>query len=136
MKKVILMFLGFALSHIAFADQNDFRCLQSIHLQKPIRLQFNFPQDTQETSSVTYSTSKESIPIKLKSTKTLDEGPVGRPSLFQYVWEEMPSTGSGGKYILSSQGALIGDFKYVRSDGKVFRFEVNTDASTENGCKW
>ena len=67
MKKVILMFLGFALSHIAFADQNDFRCLQSIHLQKPIRLQFNFPQGTQETSSVTYSTSKESIPIKLKS---------------------------------------------------------------------
>ena len=67
MKKVILLFLGLALSHMVFADDSYFYCLQSIHLQKPIRLQFNFPQGTQETSSVTYSTSKESIPIKLKS---------------------------------------------------------------------
>ena len=135
MKKVILLFLGLALSHMVFADDSYFYCLQSIHLQKPIRLQFNV-QDKQETGSVTYSNSKASIPIKLKSTKTLEEGPVGRPSLFQYVWKEMPSTGSGGKYIISIQGALMGEFKYIRNDGKVFRFEVNIDATTENGCKW
>jgi hypothetical protein len=136
MKKILMLFFGLALNHIAFADENDFRCLQSINLKKPIRLQFNYPQDTQKPGSVTYSNSKISIPVKLNSEKTIKKAPNGRPWVFQAVWEEIPDTGIGGKYIITSQAANIYEFKYVRNDGKVFMFEVNIDASTENGCKW
>lgn len=135
-EKIFILFFGLAFSYAAFASQNNFRCLQSVNLKKPIRLQFNYPQGIQKAGSVTYSNSKVSIPVELQSEKTIKEVPNGRPWLFQSVWREITTTNVGGYYIITSQAANIYEFKYVRNDGKVFKFKMNIDASTESGCKW
>ncbi|WMW82039.1 hypothetical protein RF679_07060 [Undibacterium cyanobacteriorum] len=136
MNKILVLVFGLALNHVANANENNFRCLQSINLNKPIKLQFNYPQDSEKTGLVTYGNSALSIPVRLKSEKTIREVPNGQPWLFQSTWEEITNAGIGGRYVITSQAADIYEFKYVRKDGKVFMFKVNIDASTENGCQW
>jgi hypothetical protein len=61
----------------------------------------------------------------------------GRPSVTEAQWEEITSDGTGGKYVIVSQGARIYEFRYIRKkDGKLFKFEEDIEASTENGCEW
>ena len=61
----------------------------------------------------------------------------GRPSEIEAQWEEITSDDTGGKYIIVSQGAQIYEFRYIRKkDGKIFKFEEDLEASTEEGCKW
>ncbi len=135
-KTLFLLLMGLAFCNPIFADENDFRCLKSIHQKKPIKLKFTFPQDNQKTGSVIYQNGKSPIPVKLKVEKTIEEVPNGRPWVIQSVWEESAKEGNAGNYSITSQGADIIEFKYVRKDGKVFLFEVDDDASTENGCRW
>lgn len=136
MKKFLLVLLGLILNNSILADENDFRCLKSLNRIKPIKLQFTFPQDNQDRGYVTYQNGNTPIPVKLKAEKTIKEAPNGGPWLFQSIWEESTKNGVGGKYFITSQAADISEFKYIRKDGKVFMFEVDLDASTENGCKW
>ena len=121
----------------AAAAENDFRCLVSIGLKKPLRLQFVFPADDRSTGRVVYQAGSGPIPIKKIETKTVRDVPGGRPSVFATEWEEVTKDGTGGKYIVTIQGARIYEFKYVRKqDGRVFNFEEDLDATGDKECEW
>jgi len=83
-----------------------------------------------------YQKGSGEIRVKRKKEETVREVTGGRPWEFQSVWEEVTSNGNGGQYIITSQGAIISEFKYIRKDGKVFSFEDDLEASTADGCRW
>jgi hypothetical protein len=118
------------------ADQNDFRCLKSVGLKNTLRVQFVFRSDKDDVGYVIYQNGSKPIPVKRLKEKELKRVPGGRPSEFETQWREITSDGIGGTYIFVSQGARIDNFRYIRKDGKVFRFVEDIDASTDNGCEW
>ncbi|MCX4028468.1 hypothetical protein H0A36_15480 [Endozoicomonas sp. SM1973] len=131
-----LVYLTIVSSLNVIADESEFRCLKSVGLHNSIKLQFNFPMGNEKFGYVSYQ--KGSGKILVRNTKEeTKEISVGRPLEFTNEWEEVTSGGTGGKYILVSQGALIHDFKYIRKkDGKVYSFEEDYQAISENGCQW
>lgn len=55
----------------------------------------------------------------------------------RHLRQEATSDGSGGTYVVVTQGAVLAEFRYIRKkDGKTFTFEEDPDASGENGCEW
>jgi hypothetical protein len=122
---------------VAFAqdDQNEIRCLKSVGLKKPIRLEFEFPGPKQEFGYVTYEHGIGKISIKQLDMKETEKVP-GRPSFFTIKFEEVIPDHSGGVYTLATQGAMVLDAEYKRKDGKVFHFEDDTIALGEKGCTW
>lgn len=137
MKKLIGLALGAFLCSHALADENDFRCLKSIGLKKPIRLQFAFPTDRDARGYVAYQGGTGRIAVKRTQERELREVPGGRPSEFETLWVEMTRDEPGGTYVLVTQGARLTEFRYIRKkDGKVFRFEEDLASSGEEGCEW
>lgn len=129
----IAIFLG----KPVFADEGDFRCLKSVSLKNPVRLQFTFRSDKDDLGYVTYQKGSGRIPVKKISEKELRQVPVGRPSEFEMTWEEIAPDGSGGRYVMIVQGARIYGFKYIgKKNGKVLKFEEDIDAFSEKGCVW
>ena len=120
------------------ADENDFRCLKSIGVKTPLRLQFVFQTDKPDVGSVIYQNGSRPIAVKMIKEREVRRVKGGGPSELEAQWEEITSDGTGGKYIFVSQGALISDFRYIRKkDGKLFKFEEDVEAaSTEEGCEW
>ena len=119
------------------ADENDFRCLKSIGVKTPLRLQFVFNTDKPDVGYVIYQNGSRPIAIKKLKEREVRKVPGGRPSVFEAQWEEITSDGTGGKYIFVSQGARIYEFRYIRKkDGKLFKFEEDIEASSEEGCEW
>ncbi|MCW8127705.1 hypothetical protein [Microbulbifer halophilus] len=135
MKKLIGLMLGFFLCSGALSEEGDFRCFQSVGLEKPLRLQFDFPPGDQKTGYVTYESGSGKIPVENTGMKETRMEP-GRPSEFEVEWEEVAANDSGGKYVIVSQGARVYEFKYIRRDGKLFEFEEDLDSLGENGCAW
>ena len=118
-------------------DVNDFRCLKSIGGKTPLRLQFVFNTDKTDVGYVIYKNGSGPIAVKKLKEREVREIPGGRPSVFEAQWEEITSDGTGGKYIIFSQGARIYEFRYIRKkDGKLFKFEEDVEAWTEKGCEW
>ena len=118
------------------ADQNDFRCFKSVGLKNTLKIQFVFLSDKDDLGYVIYQSGSAPIPVKKLEEKELKRVPGGRPSEFEMQWRENISDGTGGTYVFVSQGALIDNFRYIRKDGRMFRFVEDIDASTDNGCKW
>ncbi len=124
-------------SSLGAQDENDFRCLKSIGLKSPLRLQFVFRTDKNDLGYVTYQGGSGRIAVKKTKEKELRRVLGGRPSEFETQWQEITSDETGGTYFIISQGALISEFRYIRKkDGKIFRFEEDIDASAEKGCEW
>jgi hypothetical protein len=125
------------LCNAAFAqdDQNEIRCLKSVGLKKPIRLQFEFPGAKQELGSVIYEHGSGKISVKQLETKETEKVS-GRPSFFTVKFEEVVPDHSGGVYTLVTQGAMVLDAEYKRKDGKIFHFDDDTTALGEKGCMW
>jgi len=122
-----------------WADTNNFRCFKSIGLKKPLRLQFSVQRYEPGEGYVTYQNGSGFIHIKKVSEKEVKKIPTGGPSEIEAVWQEDITDGSGGKYIINSQGARVHEFKYVRKkDGKIFKFEEDLEAevSKTNRCTW
>jgi hypothetical protein len=137
MNRVIgVLMIGFLAASSAMADQNDFRCLKSVGLKNTLRIQFVFQSDNDDIGYVIYKGGSARIPVKRLKEKELKKVPGGRPSAFETRWQEITSDGTGGTYGYVSQGALIDNFRYIRKDGKIFKFVEDLDASTDNGCAW
>ena len=137
MNKIFFITVCVLIGNSAVADANDFRCLKSISLKNPVRLQFTFPSDKDGVGYVTYQNGDGRIALRKAKEQELRRAPGGRPSEFETRWEEVSPDGTGGTYILVSQGALLTGFRYIRKkDRKIFRFEEDLDASTENRCEW
>jgi len=118
------------------ADENDFRCLKSIGVKTPLRLQFVFQTDKPDMGYVIYQNGSRPIAVKKLKEREVRRVPGGRPSEFETQWREVTSDGTGGTYVFVSQGAHIDNFRYIRKDGKIFRFVEDLDASTDTGCEW
>ncbi|MGA3083665.1 MAG: hypothetical protein ABSE95_02595 [Thermodesulfobacteriota bacterium] len=119
------------------ANENDFRCLKSIGVKTPLRLQFVFQTDKPDVGYVIYQNGSRPIAVKKLKEREVRRVPGGRPSVTEAQWEEITSDGTGGKYIIVSQGARIYEFRYIRKkDGKLFKFKEDLEASSEEGCKW
>jgi hypothetical protein len=137
MNRIIgFLVIGFLAASSAIADQNDFRCLKSVGLKNTLRLQFVFRSDKDDVGYVIYQNGSKPIPVKRLKEKELKRVPGGRPSEFENQWREITSDGTGGTYVFVSQGTNIDNFRYIRKDGKIFRFIEDLDASTDNGCEW
>ena len=118
-------------------DVNDFRCLKSIGVKTPIRLQFVFNTDKPDVGYVIYQNGSRPIAVKMLKEREVWRVPGGGPSVVEAQWEEITSDGTGGKYIIVIQGARINEFRYIRKkDGKLFKFEEDVEAWTEKGCEW
>jgi hypothetical protein len=137
MKKLFRVLIGVLMSSQAMADENDFRCFRSADPKSSLRLQFVFQTGKEGSGYVIYQKGGGPIAIKLLKEKELHRGPSGRPSEIEATWRETSLDGSGGTYIVVSQGALISKFRYIRKkDGKNFLFEEDAAAANENGCVW
>lgn len=136
MSKLAWMMIGVLLAAPVLADQNDFRCLKSIGLKKPLRVQVEFAAEKDRAAYVTYENGSGRIPVKQVSEKETRRVPGGRPSEFAVQWQEITPEGAGGKYVFSIQGAIMDDFRYIRKDGKVFKFEDDPDAYGDERCNW
>lgn len=134
---LIVAVIGIFLGKPVFADEGDFRCLKSVGLKNPVRLQFTFRGDQDDLGYVTYQRGSGRIQVKKIREKELRQVPGGRPSEFEMIWEEITPDGSGGRYVMVIQGARIYGFKYIgKKDGKVLKFEEDVDAFGEKGCNW
>ncbi|MCP9834616.1 hypothetical protein [Cyanobium sp. Aljojuca 7A6] len=120
----------------AWADQGHVRCLRSIGLKTPLKLQLSILSDSNDRGYVLYQGGSGRIPLKLLKVTELRRVYGGRPSEFETQWIEMSPNGSGGRYVYVNQGAIIDDFRYIRKDGRVFKFEDDLDAFTDDGCTW
>ncbi len=120
----------------AMADENDFRCLKSVGLKNTIRLQFVFQTDKEGIGYVRYQAGSGPVTVKWLNEKELRRTPGGRPSEVETQWAEITADARSGTYAVVSQGARISEVRYVRKDGKIFRFEEDLDASTDQGCEW
>jgi hypothetical protein len=131
-----VLVIGFFAASSAIADQNDFRCLKSVGLKNTLKIQFVFQSDNDDTGYVIYKGGSARIPVRRIKEKELKKVPGGRPSEFETQWREITSDETGGTYVYVSQGALIDNFRYIRKDGKIFKFAEDIEASTDNGCAW
>jgi hypothetical protein len=137
MNKLFGVLIAILVCTSAAADVNDFRCLKSIGVKTPLRLQFVFQTDKPDVGYVIYQNGSGPISVKKRKEREVRGVPGGRPSVTEAQWEEITSDGIGGKYIIVSQGARIYEFRYIRKkDGKLFKFEEDIEASTEEGCEW
>lgn len=137
MNKLFGVLIAILVCTSAAADVNDFRCLKSTGEKTPIRLQFVFQTDKPDVGYVIYQNGSKPIAVKRLKEREAQRVTGGRPAVTEAQWEEIASDGTGGKYIIVSQGARIYEFRYIRKkDGKLFKFEEDIEASTENGCKW
>jgi hypothetical protein len=135
-KLICVLVIVFFAAGFATADQNDFRCFKSVGLKNILRIQFVFPSGNEDTGYVIYKGGSARIPVKRIKEKELRRGPAGRPSEFETQWREITPDETGGTYIYVSQGAIIDNFRYIRKDGKIFKFDEDIDASDDNGCTW
>lgn len=121
----------------AAAEENDFRCLKSVGPKNSARLQFTFRADKDDLGYVSYQRGTGRIQVNKINEKELKRIPGGRPSEFETTWEEITPDGSGGRYVMVSQGARLYNFRYIRKkDGKVLKFEEDLEAFTDKGCDW
>lgn len=135
--RILCTALGLLACNLAAADEGDFRCLRSVGASDPMRLQFTFPAGSSDMGYVAYQKGSGRIQVKQKDEKELGRATGGRPSATQSRWEEVTADGTGGTYVLTTRGALVEDFRYLRKkDGRSFRFEDDPDAAGDKGCKW
>ncbi|MBS0566429.1 MAG: hypothetical protein JSS59_03305 [Proteobacteria bacterium] len=134
MKRLLLFTLAVFACNEALASADDFRCFKSIDHQPPIRLQIDFADA--KGGYVTYERGKGKIPVALTEDKVI-RATRDRPNEGMMRWKEDATVGAGGEYVMVSQGARVSDFRYIRkTDGKVFHFEEDLQASGENACTW
>lgn len=131
----LLMLLTFAAPAV-WADQDNVRCLRSIGVKPLLRIQFGLHGNSDSSAYVLYQGSRGPIPLRLLKVTELRRMDGGRPSEFETQWIEGTTTPSAGRYVYTNEGALIDDFHYIRSDGRVFRFVDDSDVLDAGRCTW
>jgi len=115
------------------ATAQDHRCLSGGR-NDGIHLEWRWLDDGQ--ADVRYAGQRERLLLRRVSMETtvLAED---RPYQFDSVWEERINGRLNGRYLLSTQGALVLDLSYERSrDGRRTTFHDDVGAWQEDGCRW
>lgn len=142
MKKLVMLML---LAFPAFAHsevETEISCFRSQE-GKDIKLEFRIYSDQAAKWSgagVKYGTSKESIPLVLKSTEQ-EAMSDGRPfqSTATTTWVEVVGGAVTGEYVMVRQGALIYGMAYTNAKSKKhygFEHHPQIESSPEKGCQW
>ncbi|WP_164280591.1 hypothetical protein [Stenotrophomonas indicatrix] len=111
----------------------DHRCLSGGR-DSTIHLEWRWLDDGR--ADVRYAGHSERLPLRRVSEQTtvLDED---RPYQFDTVWEERVDGRINGRYMLSTQGARIYSFSYVRArDGRRTDFDEDVNAFLDDSCHW
>jgi len=111
----------------------DHRCLSGGR-DNTIHLEWRWLDDGR--ADVRYAGHSERLSLRRVSEQTtvLDED---RPYQFDTVWEERVDGRINGHYTLSTQGARIYSFSYVRArDGRRTDFDEDINAFQGDGCHW
>ena len=111
----------------------DHRCLTGGRNDN-IHLEWRWLEDGR--ADVRYAGQRERLPLHRISMETtvLAED---RPYQFDSVWEERIDGRLNGRYLLSTQGALVLDLSYERArDGRRTTFHDGGEAWQEDGCHW
>lgn len=127
-----LLVLGLVLAGTAGAAA-EHRCLSGGH-DGAIHLEWRWLEDGR--ADVRYAGQRERLPLRRVSedTTVLDED---RPYQFDTVWEERVGGRINGHYRVSTQGARIYGFSYVRlRDGRRTDFSEDIEAWQDDGCHW
>lgn len=133
----LVLLAASALVSAAVAGPDDFRCFKSVGIEPPIRLEIVFPDAHDQAGYVLYAHGSGKIPIVEVASTLAAPMPKDRPGEFVSTFREAAADGPGGVYVMTSQGAVVYDFRYIRKrDGKVFRFAEDVQASGEHGCTW
>ena len=122
MNRLLKLIPALLLCTQVLASDNVVIYMKSTNSQTPIRLRFTFSDDSDDTGTVDYEHGNGSIPVKRVKERTLKKASGGRPWVFETYWVESLNGDKGGTYIITSQGAVIGDFTYKRKDGKTYKF--------------
>lgn len=115
------------------ATAQDHRCLSGGR-NDGIHLEWRWLDDGQ--ADVRYAGRRERLLLRQVSMETtvLAED---RPYQFDSVWEEHVDGRLNGRYLLSTQGALVLDLRYERArDGRRTSFHDDSEAWQEDGCHW
>ncbi len=115
------------------ATAQDHRCLSGGR-NDGIHLEWRWLDDGQ--ADVRYAGQRERLLLRRVSMETtvLAED---RPYQFDSVWEERINGRLNGRYLLSTQGALVLDLSYERArDGRRTTFHDDVEAWQEDGCHW
>ncbi|MCU1124732.1 hypothetical protein JAK51_00565 [Stenotrophomonas maltophilia] len=115
------------------ATVQDHRCLTGGR-NDSIHLEWRWLADGQ--SDVRYAGHRERLPLRRVSLETtvLAED---RPYQLDSIWEEHVDGRLNGRYLLSTQGALVLDLRYERArDGRGTSFHDDPEAWQEDGCHW
>ncbi|EMR4109679.1 MULTISPECIES: hypothetical protein [Stenotrophomonas maltophilia group] len=124
-----LLFAGTA----SGATVQDHRCLTGGR-NDSIHLEWRWLDDG--AADVRYAGQRGRLPLRRVSMETtvLAED---RPYQFDSVWEERIDGRLNGRYLLSTQGALVLDLSYERArDGRRTSFHDDVEAWQEDGCHW
>ncbi|MFV3308001.1 hypothetical protein ACNFBT_22265 [Pseudomonas sp. NY15181] len=136
-----VFFLSLTIPSAAIASiQTETLCLNSLG-DRPVKLEFKRFYETESSWAggyVKYSTSKNVIPIILKSfesTATSDTSPDDTTS----TWLEIKDGKITGSYAASSQGGNNYNFLYENFESKEstnFIIDPNADYTANSGCQW
>jgi len=135
---MLLAFPVFAHSEV----ETDITCFRSQE-GTDIKLEFRLYSDRAAKwsgAAVKYGTSKESIPLVLKSTEQ-EESSDGRPfqSATTTTWVEIVGGAITGEYVMVRQGALMYGLVYTNAKSKKhygFEHHPQIESSPETGCQW
>ncbi len=115
------------------ATAQDHRCLSGGR-NDGIHLEWRWLDDGQ--ADVRYAGQRERLLLRRVSMETIVLAE-DRPYQFDSVWEERINGRLNGRYLLSTQGALVLDLSYERSrDGRRTTFHDDVEAWQEDGCRW
>lgn len=131
-RALVLVFIGL-LADTAAASVQDHRCLTGGR-NDGIHLLWRWLDDG--SADVQYAGQRGRLQLQRVSQETtvLDED---RPYQFDSVWEERIDGRLNGRYLLSTQGALVLDLSYERArDGRRTTFHDDGEAWREDGCHW
>jgi hypothetical protein len=135
-RRLAILLLLIIAAPAVWADQDNVRCLRSIGVQPLLRIQFGLDSTNDSSGHVLYQGCQGVVPLKLLKVTELRRADGGRPSEIEIQWIKVTTTPSAGRYLYTNEGALIDDFHYIRSDGRVFKSVDDSDGLDAGRCTW
>ncbi|WP_323205113.1 hypothetical protein [Synechococcus sp. BA-132 BA5] len=135
-RRLPFLFLLIVAASPASADQFNIRCLTSVGLTTPLRIQLGLPSDSDGGGYVLYQGGSGPIPLKMLKVTELRRVYGGRPSEMETQLVEITPAGAAGRYVFTSQGAIIDDFRSIRKDGSLVKFVDDPDELGTGRCSW
>lgn len=111
-------------------------CFASASSGNVIRLQLTLPAEGSRVAYLHYERGEKRIPLIRIHEEVVASSRRG-PATVKTVFSEHVKGEQTGKYMLTTQGGVVGDLVYVRQRSKkAFTFYEDQEATTSDGCLW